>query len=173
MARTSVRMPLSIASVVVAVDQVTKAFMVAWLDGGSRQLIDGVLQFKVTRNPGSAFSLFTSGGQVIAVVAIVISIVVVAVLPRVPLAIERVGLALVMGGAVGNLTDRIFRGEGILDGAVVDFIDFSFFPSFNVADSCITIGVALLLIAGFVVTPAREQEDPVTAGAPSDDAADA
>jgi len=52
-----------------------------------------------------------------------------------------------MGGALGNFTDRIFRGDGFLDGAVVDFIDFSFFPTFNAADSAISIGVVLMLLS--------------------------
>ena len=109
-----VRVPLLIAAAVVAADQATKSLMVAWLDGGSQELIGDFLQFRITRNPGASFSLFPSGGQVIAVVAIVIAVVVVAALPRVALPIERVSLALVMGGAVGNLVDRIFRGGGVL-----------------------------------------------------------
>ena len=153
------RVPLLIAAAVVAADQVTKSLMVAWLDGGSQELIGDFLRFRITRNPGASFSLFPSGGQAIAVVAMVIAVVVVAALPRVALPIERVALALVMGGAVGNLLDRIFRGEGVLDGAVVDFIDFSFFPAFNVADSSITIGVALLLFAGFFLTTEASTDD--------------
>lgn len=63
--------------------------------------------------------------------------------------IEALALGLVLGGALGNLIDRIFRGSGLLDGAVVDFIDFSFFATFNVADMAINIGVLVLLIAVF------------------------
>jgi signal peptidase II len=55
-------------------------------------------------------------------------------------------LGLVLGGAIGNLIDRIFRGPGLLDGEVVDFIDFDFFPTFNVADSAITIGAVLAVL---------------------------
>jgi signal peptidase II len=51
----------------------------------------------------------------------------------------------VIGGAAGNLVDRLTRGDGLLDGAVVDFIDFSFFPAFNLADSAITVGAVLAL----------------------------
>ena len=57
------------------------------------------------------------------------------------------GLGLVLGGAVGNLTDRIVRGSRF-DGRVVDFIDFRVWPVFNVADSAIVIGAALILLAG-------------------------
>jgi signal peptidase II len=62
---------------------------------------------------------------------------------------ETVALGLVLGGAVGNLVDRAFRGDGFLDGGVVDFVDFSFFPAFNVADSAITVGAILALWFAF------------------------
>lgn len=62
---------------------------------------------------------------------------------------EALALGAVMGGALGNFVDRVFRGEGFLDGAVIDFIDFSFWPTFNVADSGITLGVIALLILSF------------------------
>ena len=58
---------------------------------------------------------------------------------------DAVALGLVLGGATGNLIDRLLRGDGLLDGKVVDFLDFSFFPAFNVADSAITVGAALAL----------------------------
>jgi len=63
--------------------------------------------------------------------------------------LEALALGLVLGGAVGNLADRVFRGSGLLDGAVVDFIDFKSFPTFNVADMAINVGVFLLLVAAF------------------------
>lgn len=55
------------------------------------------------------------------------------------------GLCLIVAGAIGNLSDRVFRGKGWLHGRVVDFIDFQWFPSFNIADSAITIGAVLLI----------------------------
>jgi signal peptidase II len=63
---------------------------------------------------------------------------------------ETVALGLVMGGALGNLIDRVFRGSGLLDGAVIDWVDFSFFPAFNVADSAISIGAALAVLFAFL-----------------------
>ena len=60
-----------------------------------------------------------------------------------------VALSLVLGGALGNLTDRIIRSPGFLRGEVVDFVHVGSFPSFNVADSAITIGAILLVIAAF------------------------
>lgn len=63
--------------------------------------------------------------------------------------LEAVGLGLVLGGAIGNILDRVFRGDGLLNGGVVDFVDVQFFAIFNIADSAINIGVLILLIAAF------------------------
>ena len=58
---------------------------------------------------------------------------------------------MIVGGALGNVLDRLFRGDGWMHGAVVDFIDFQWFPIFNVADMGVTIGAALLVLHSFVV----------------------
>ena len=138
-----------IAAVVVVLDQITKVWAVAALEGSPAVLIEDFLRLRVTRNPGAAFSLFTDAGQLLGFIAIAVALIVVVALPRVERRIEQIALALVLGGAVGNLVDRVFRGEGILDGAVVDFVDFSFWPAFNVADSGISIGVVILVLASF------------------------
>ena len=135
---------------VVLLDQLTKIWAVAALSDGPIDIFGEVLQFRLTRNPGAAFSLFTSGGPVLGVLAAGVAVLIAALLPRIELAIDRFALALIMGGALGNLTDRIFRGDGFLDGSVVDFISPSFFPSFNVADTAITIGVVLMLWSSLV-----------------------
>jgi signal peptidase II len=62
-----------------------------------------------------------------------------------------IALALVLGGALGNLTDRIFRGSGVLDGHVVDWIDWWFIPTFNIADAALNVGVAVLLLSALLV----------------------
>ena len=129
----------------ILVDQLTKIWAVAGLSDGPVDVFGEVLQFRLYRNPGAAFSSFTGGGPVIGVIAAVVAVALAVLLPRIDLRIDRLGLSLIMGGALGNLTDRIFRGDGFLDGAVIDFISPSFFPSFNIADSAITIGVALML----------------------------
>jgi len=129
------------------VDQLTKVWAVAALSDGPIVLIDGFLQLRLTRNPGAAFSSFTGGGAFLAVIAAIVAVAIGFLLPLIEERLERVALALVMGGALGNFTDRIFRGDGFLDGAVVDFIDFSFFPTFNAADSAISIGVVLMLLS--------------------------
>jgi signal peptidase II len=135
---------------VILLDQVTKVWAVAALSDGPNHVIDGFFQLRVARNPGAAFSSFQTGGPVLGLVAVVMAIVILVALGSTERRVEAAALGSVMGGALGNFLDRVFRGDGFLDGAVVDFLDFSFFPSFNVADSGITVGVILLLILSFV-----------------------
>lgn len=113
-------------------------------------VIEGFLQFRLTFNTGASFSILTQAGPVIAIVAFGVIGLILFVLGDASHRIEAVALGMVLGGAVGNLLDRLFRGDGFMDGAVVDFVDFSFFATFNVADSAITIGVILLLGATFL-----------------------
>ena len=113
-------------------------------------LIEGFLQFRLTFNTGASFSILTQAGPVIAIVAFGVIGLILFVLGDASHRIEAVALGMVLGGAVGNLLDRLFRGDGFMDGAVVDFVDFSFFATFNVADAAITIGVILLLGATFL-----------------------
>jgi signal peptidase II len=140
-------MGLLIAAGVVAVDQLTKVWAVAALSDGPIELIDGSLQLRLTRNPGAAFSSFTGGGPFLGAIAALVAVAIAFLLPQIEERLDRVALSLVMGGALGNFVDRIFRSDGFLDGAVVDFIDFSFWPTFNAADSAISIGVVLMLFS--------------------------
>lgn len=140
---------LIVAAVIVVLDQVTKAWAVAVASEDPIPVIDGWFQILVTRNPGASFSTFTNGGQVIALIAVGIVIGIVALVDRVPSNLDAAALGLVLGGAAGNLIDRIVRGDGFLDGAVIDWFDPSFFPTFNVADSAITVGTIVLLLSAF------------------------
>ena len=151
---TSRRLAVPIASGAVLVDQVTKAWAVASLDDEPIRLIGDVLRLRLIYNTGAAFSSLEGLGPLIGMAAIGVVGLIFVMLHRVPRRFEVVGLGLVLGGAVGNLLDRIFRGGGFLDGAVVDWIDPSFFPAFNGADSAITIGVAVLLVGA--VRPAAD-----------------
>ena len=137
---------LGIAATVVTIDLLTKRWASVEFAGNPVTIIEGWLGFTFVENPGAAFGLFRSGGSVIAVAAIVISLVVIGAmaLPRPPL--ELVALGLVLGGAVGNLVDRVARGPGLVDGKVIDWIEFLFIPTFNIADMAVNAAVALLLI---------------------------
>lgn len=134
---------------ITAFDQLTKLAIVAWLpEGASRAILDHILWFTHLRNPGAAFGTLRGFSGVLALAALVGVIAFLAVVVRDPGRLGGIGAAVVAGGALGNLVDRVFRG-GPINGSVVDFIDFHFWPAFNVADSAITIGAVLILWAGF------------------------
>ena len=113
----------------------------------SVDVIPGVLRLTYTTNPGGAFGLFGNAPYLfLAATLLVCAAIVVASFNANSLPLS-IGLGLVLGGALGNLTDRIVRGSG-LSGRVIDFIDFRVWPVFNLADSAIVIGAALILLAG-------------------------
>lgn len=121
--------------------------MEANLADGPITVIDGVLWWSYAENNGAAFGMFQNGGPILGLAAVFAAGLIVWNLPQVTSRTEEVALALVLGGALGNLVDRIVRGAGFLDGAVIDFIKVPNFPNFNVADSAITIGVTILIVA--------------------------
>lgn len=137
----------------VAIDQVSKALAAHLLASGRpARLLGTLFDLQLTRNPGGAFGILQSRPLLFAAATVII---VAGVLwwgfssGHGPLA-----LGLVAGGGLGNLIDRIVRAPGGLEGHVVDFIHFRYWPTFNVADSSIVIGVALLLLAE--LRPGRE-----------------
>ena len=138
---------------IVATDQLTKAWAVAALRHGPRHVIGDFLVLDVARNGGSAFSRFQGYTPVLAVVAIVIAVFVARTLRSATDRWTLVGLVLVLGGALGNLADRLARSPGFLRGHVVDFVAVGWWPLFNFADSCITVG-AIVLIGRTLFAPA-------------------
>lgn len=141
--------PLAVAAVVAVADQATKIWATTGLDDGPVEIFGKTLQLRLTRNPGGAFSLATGLTPVLAVLAAVMTVVIVRVTRRTDDRMMAYALAGVLGGAVGNLVDRIVRDPGLLRGHVVDFIDPSFWPTFNVADCGISVGVVLVLLRGW------------------------
>lgn len=150
---TTRQVALVAGAAVVVADQLTKWWVVATLPGSPIVLVEDFLQLRYLTNKGAAFSMLEGAGSIIAIVAIVAIVFIVVVAGGLDVRREAVALGLVLGGAAGNLLDRVFRGEGLLDGGVVDFIDFSFFPAFNVADSAITVGATLALVFAFLQRP--------------------
>ena len=147
------------AVLVFVADQVTKAIAVATLsDGGSVRVIDDVLHWTLQRNPGAAFGIFRRAPVLFTVLAIVIAVAIVWNSPNVRDRLHACALGLVLGGALGNLADRLFRPPGPFRGHVVDFIDFRVWPTFNFADSAVVIGAILLAIASFPGAPARSKD---------------
>jgi signal peptidase II len=137
---------LGIATTIVVADLLTKRYAALNFDGNLVEVIPGFFGFTFVENPGGAFGVFQNGGVIIGIAAVIITLVVlVALASERPLA-ETVALGLVVGGAVGNLVDRFARGDGIIDGAVIDWVELWWIPTFNIADSSVTVAVALLLI---------------------------
>ncbi|MFE0698520.1 signal peptidase II [Streptomyces sp. NPDC058872] len=128
----------------------SKMLVVAELEGREPiQLVGDLLRLDAIRNPGAAFGMgeaFTIIFTCIAVAVIVVIIRLARKLYSLPWAIA---LGLLLGGALGNLTDRIFRSPGIFEGAVVDFIAPAHFAVFNLADSAIVCGGILIVLLSF------------------------
>jgi signal peptidase II len=141
---------VTIAIVVIAVDQITKQLVVNRLANGSTvSLLGGTVTLEYARNTGAAFSLFRADGSVLAVIAIAVSCGILVYYGRTsgaPLLV-RIALGMILGGAIGNLVDRIRHGF------VVDFVDLHWWPVFNVADSCIVVGVLLLILHSLLGPP--------------------
>lgn len=144
-----------LAAAVVAADQLTKAWVIAAIPwGAQRDVIPGLFRLVHTRNRGIAFGLLGSSGPLVQTLLLVVVVAVVCVLAWQLLRgggdrLAGCGLALVLGGALGNLADRVMRGE------VVDFLDVyvrvggreHVWPTFNVADACITVGAGVVILA--------------------------
>jgi signal peptidase II len=111
------------------------------------KLIPSVLELTYTTNPGGAFGLFGSAPYLFLAATLLVCIAIVVASFGVSRPMIAVGMGLVLGGALGNLTDRFIRGSGF-DGRVVDFIHITGWPVFNVADSAIVIGAGLILLGG-------------------------
>jgi signal peptidase II len=144
---------LAVGAVVIVLDVVTKHWAVASLTNHDERHVIWTLQWNLAYNSGMAFSRGRGLGPIIGLVAIVVVVALVVGSSRVEGRLGRVGAGMILGGAIGNLLDRIFRGSGFLHGAVVDFIDFQWFPIFNVADIGVDVGAVLFALA--TVLPAR------------------
>jgi signal peptidase II len=130
------------------VDRATKLLAEQVLEGRQpAELIQGILQLRFTTNPGGAFGLFGGLGWLFVLISVVVIAAVLLASRNLPSTVSAVGLGLILGGAVGNLTDRFIRGPGF-SGEVVDFIDFHVWPVFNLADTAIVVGAAILLLSG-------------------------
>jgi signal peptidase II len=106
-----------------------------------------VLQLRFTTNPGGAFGLFGSLPALFVAISVLVVVAVLFASRDLPSVASALGLGLVLAGGLGNLTDRAIRGPGF-SGEVVDFIDFHVWPVFNLADTALVVGAAVLLISG-------------------------
>lgn len=154
---------VAVAATGLAVDITTKVLVVAKLEH-QREIHLGQLYLRASRNPGAAFSFAENKTWFFTAFALVVIGVVLYNARRVRDRAWAVALGLLLAGATGNLVDRAFRSPGPGRGAVVDFLDFQFWPSFNVADSCIVCGGILAVIVSYVGreidgTRTRQDED--------------
>lgn len=134
---------------VYAADQVTKVLATGSLRPGVPvELVGSLLQLRLIRNPGAAFSLATGMTWLLTVVAVGVVVVVLRSARRIGSAGWAVALGLLLGGAVGNLTDRLVREPGFARGHVVDFIDYSGFFVGNVADIAIVVAAVVVGLLG-------------------------
>lgn len=146
----------AIAGTVVILDLISKIVIVATVQPGEPvRVLGGLVYLSLIRNPGAAFSMATGMTWVLALIAIGVVIFIIRMAPRLRSTPWAVSLGLVLGGAIGNLIDRIFRAPGFLQGHVVDFVSVfgpnaEYFPVFNVADSAITIGGISLVITALL-----------------------
>ncbi len=134
---------VGVVALVVLVDQLTKWWAVSRLPSGPVHVV-WRLDLALSINTGSAFSLFRGSTPVLVVIAVALVCALLVMVWRAPTVGRAAVLGLILGGALGNLSDRFFRG---LHGGVVDFIEFHFWPTFNVADACITVGCILLAVS--------------------------
>jgi signal peptidase II len=124
--------------------------VVAELEGRRQiELLGGELYLSVSRNTGAAFSFAQGATLLFTTVAVVVVITIIRISGRLRSAGWALSLGLLLGGASGNLVDRLFRSPGPGRGAVVDWIALGWFPSFNVADSGIVVGGMLAVLLSF------------------------
>ena len=150
-----------VALLVVTADVLTKALVVANLEGRMPRSF-GPLTLEVSRNSGAAFSFAEGATVIFTAVAVAVVVVIVRTASRLRSAGWALSLGLLLGGAVGNLADRLLRAPGVGRGAVVDFLYLPHFATFNVADSAISVGAAvavLLSVRGVEVDGTRRVAD--------------
>jgi signal peptidase II len=148
--RRSVGLFALVAGVLYVSDQVTKYLAVEHLTGQpDKPLLGDLLQLHLTRNPGAAFSTGTAYTEVLSCVAVVAVGVILWLSRRLRSRLWGVALGVLLAGVAGNLTDRLLREPGPLEGHVIDFLMLPNWPIFNVADMCINVAAGLILVQAF------------------------
>lgn len=139
---------LLVAIPIIILDRITKIWAEANLEVGFPEDIVGtVLQFNLVYNPGAAFSIFTDATWIFTLFALGFSSAIIVFANRITTIPWKIAAGMGLGGAVGNLIDRIVNEPGIGQGHVVDFIMIPYWPIFNVADSSMSLAVITIIIA--------------------------
>jgi signal peptidase II len=156
-----------VAPIVLAADLISKQLALSALEGEPPlRVLGGLFYLQIIRNPGAAWGMATGMTWVLTLIALAVVIGIIWVLPRLRSTGWAIGLSLVFSGAVGNLVDRFFRAPGALHGHVVDFLspfapNGDVFPVFNIADSSICVGGALIVLMALL---GRDYDGRRTAG---------
>ena len=165
---------LGVVATWVALDQITKVVVRESLHRGEHWELAPFFRFSHITNDGAAFGLLDNMNTLLAVTTVVVIVVLVIYYfaPPIDHWLPRLGLALILGGALGNLLDRLYQGR------VTDFINFSHYPAFNLADSGITLGV-IAIVASLILwsggergTTSKPRPDGTLAQPPEDGEAD-
>lgn len=141
---------VAVAAAAVVLDQLAKGLVLRHLSVGEPvQVIGTLVQFTLTFNAGAAFSMGTTLTPWLTVLVVCLVVAIVVVSTRVKSLLWTWALALLLGGALGNLSDRMFRSPGFFRGHVVDFVQLPHWAVFNVADMCVVTAACLILFATF------------------------
>ncbi|OIJ68739.1 signal peptidase II [Streptomyces mangrovisoli] len=140
----------AVAAFAYALDLISKLLVVAKLEHHAPiKLAGDWLELNAIRNPGAAFGFGAAFTVIFTVIAAAVIVVIIRLARKLYSLPWAIALGLLLGGAIGNLTDRIFRSPGILEGQVVDFIAPKGFAVFNLADSAIVCGGILIVLLSF------------------------
>lgn len=142
------------AATVLVIDQLSKVWAVASLEGQpDRQIVGELLRFSFVRNSGAAFGLGAGATIVFSLLAIAVAGVLFRMSTRLVSMWWAVALGLMLGGALGNLLDRVFRSPAPLQGHVVDFLRLPNWPVFNVADMSLVTAAVLIVVLSLLNVP--------------------
>ncbi|WP_330457249.1 signal peptidase II [Streptomyces sp. NBC_00820] len=148
--RRRIAVLFAVAAFAYALDLVSKMLVVAKLENHAPiKVIGDLLELNAIRNPGAAFGVGAAFTIIFTLIAAIVIVVIIRLARKLYSLPWAVALGLLLGGALGNLTDRVFRSPGLFEGKVVDFIAPKGFAVFNLADSAIVCGGILIVLLSF------------------------
>jgi len=148
--RRRIAVLVAVAAFAYVLDLITKVLVVEKLEGRDPiEVIGTWLQFRAVRNPGAAFGIGEALTIVFTAIAVIVIVVIIRIARRLYSTPWAIALGMLLGGALGNLTDRVFRSPGVFRGHVVDFIAPAHFAVFNLADTAIVCGGVLIVALSF------------------------